>query len=285
MRETAFGVLLARRLRDQKLAPSTIKVYVSYVVRFRSFLASQGRRIERTTLDDIHEFATTLPQTYASLSNFQNAFKAYWRCYLGKSIASPAERLLVPSKPEMVWRGIEKEEAFAVIDAASYMGPRERAVCSLLYFAGLRNHEAARLKVNALKDDLLYVVGKGLKTRIVPAEPELIEALTAAVPEIETEWHFPGRNPGSPISTNTVNVWVALASMKGLGYKITPHQLRHTFGGVLVDQTGDLRAAGELLGHSKKSIDITAGYSRSKIQRKKEMIASLGRPSAPEPPP
>lgn len=282
MREAAFALELRRRFRDQGLSPRTIKMYVGYLVRFRSFIVSQGRRIERTTLDDLEDFVATLPQTYASLNNFQNAFKAFWRSYLGRSKACPASKLLIPSKPEMVWRGIEKEEAFAVIDAAKFMGPRPQAVCSLLYFAGLRNHEAAQLMSNALKDELLYLVGKGRKTRIVPAHGELIEALRASAPEFETEWHFPGRNPSRPISTNTVNTWVALASMKGLGYKVTPHQLRHTFGGMLVDETGDLRAAGELLGHSRSSLDVTAGYSRTKIQKKREMIDLLGRPERPK---
>lgn len=248
--------------------------------RYRQWLHDQHRisprqSIASATTTDLLDFADTLPLTYASRMALYSAFTAWWKVNGYKQTLNPASSLNIPKKPEMLWKGLEKEEAHSLIGHSKQFGPRNYAICCLLYYAGLRNEEAAALLRSAPRDGFLHVMGKGLKPRVIPLHERLAEALEALDTPPDALYMFPGRFPKTHISTNTVNVYVGLAgAAAGLG-KITPHQLRHTYGGWLVDEFGDLRAAAELLGHSFKSLNVTAGYSRTKQERKREMIDSL----------
>lgn len=254
--------------------PRTAKLYAGYMERFRLWLEAEGRRLARMTEEDVLDYADTLPQTYSSRMQFKCALKAYHRYYLNKPGEGFAAAIRTPSPPKMVWRGLELDEMYDLLAAARSISDNHYAICCLLYFAGLRNAECASLPRNAPKDGTLYVMGKGLKPRTIPIHPYLQESLDN-LPGSESPFFFPGKWPDTCISTNTVGVYVSHASFKALGRKVTPHQLRHTFGGMLLDESGDLKATGELLGHSPHSVAVTSGYTRVKAEKSKQMILAL----------
>jgi site-specific recombinase XerC len=175
----------------------------------------------------------------------------------------------------MRYRGLEREQARSLIEAAGVFSLRHRAVCALLYFASLRCSEAAGLRTSADLGNWLSIVGKGAQSRMVPIHPDLRAALDAAGPPKGEAYYFPGRRPGTHISPATVNQYVRVAAAAaGLGH-VTPHQLRYTSGAAMLDRFGDLRAVGEYLGHSRSSLSITAGYTRTTDAKMFEMTTAL----------
>jgi integrase/recombinase XerC len=144
---------------------------------------------------------------------------------------------------------------------------RDQAILELFYASGLRISELVGLNLLDLdlEEGLVRVRGKGRKERIVPvghkarqalrsylAERGALEGSGAAgspAPEVLFLNHRCGR-----LTTRSVSrIVLRRLQESGLGKKITPHGLRHSFATHLQSGGADLRAIQELLGHSRLS--------------------------------
>jgi len=139
-------------------------------------------------------------------------------------------------------------------------GLRDRALLELLYACGLRVSEAVGLKgaqVN-LAAGFVTVVGKGGKERVVPlgrhARAALETYLAGERPRLlrgrASPFVFLGPR-ARPLTRQAVWKLVrrrALAA--GLGRRVSPHTLRHTFATHLLTGGADLRIVQTLLGHA-----------------------------------
>ncbi len=139
-------------------------------------------------------------------------------------------------------------------------GLRDRAILELLYATGARVSEVSRMTLDALHLDLGYVrcLGKGSKERIVPvgdqAAAAVREYLASARPILlrgrNVEWLFPGRR-SAPLTRKTIWQMLKKTALKaGVGRRISPHTLRHSFATHLLEHGADLRAIQEMLGHA-----------------------------------
>ena len=144
---------------------------------------------------------------------------------------------------------------------------RDVALFTLLYGCGLRISEALALDVGAAplpgQQDMLRVVGKGSKTRIVPVLPVVRAAVAAWLRVHPTPEHdaplFTGARGGrlNPrIAQRTLQQYRAYA---GLPDHATPHALRHSFATHLLADGADLRTIQDLLGHA--SLSTTQRYT------------------------
>lgn len=130
--------------------------------------------------------------------------------------------------------------------------PRERLMILLGNKSGLRRAEISSVRGNDLGDnDLLYVVGKGGRARLVPIIDEEVRAALIAV---GTGYLFPGNDNGhiSPWWTG-----VLLSRLLGPGW--TGHKLRHAAGTRGFRGTHNIRAVQEFLGHA--SVRTTQIYT------------------------
>ena len=149
-------------------------------------------------------------------------------------------------------------------------GVRDAAIIALAYLSGTRRTELTNLHLADLDTNpaAIRVVGKGGKQRLVPLSPTitpLLEAWTA----------LRGHTPGPlfcPINrTGTLRHGHALTGeairqiltrrthATGLA-AITPHDLRRTYAGDLLDAGADLPAVQQLMGHANPS--TTSRYDR-----------------------
>lgn len=169
-------------------------------------------------------------------------------------------------------------------------GVRDAAIVALLRVAGLRRAEVAGLDVAAYdrQAERLTVTGKRNKTRAIPIEDPGARGALA-------DWlHLRGATPG-PLFTRIDRAAGGLhtVTLDGLTdqaiYYIlderrqqagvepfTPHDLRRTFAGDLLDAGADLVTAQRLMGHSNPQ--TTAGYDRRTEQTKRKAVAALSVP-------
>ncbi len=233
----------------------------------RGFLARcHGERLARTSL----------ARKLATLRSF---FR--FLCRRGQLAANPAALVLTPRLPIRTTPHLSVDEAFQLLAAAqggSSGAPRrpqanaealmrrDRAILELFYASGLRIGELTGLRALDLDRSagLVRVMGKGRKERIVPVGRTACEALTAYValrPALaksggqvpETEALFLGHR-GTPLTARSVHrIVLRYLLASGLGKKITPHGLRHSFATHLLNGGADLRAIQELLGHARLS--------------------------------
>jgi integrase/recombinase XerD len=154
-----------------------------------------------------------------------------------------------------------------------------------MYASGLRVSELVTLKVLnvSLADNVLRVLGKGNKERLVPfgevASLWLTRYLTVARPELLagqlTQDLFVstrGANAGSAMSR--VMFWMIVkkyARQAGITAPLSPHTLRHAFATHLLNHGADLRAVQMLLGHA--DISTTTIYTHVARERLKTLHA------------
>ena len=148
---------------------------------------------------------------------------------------------------------------------------RDAAVLGLLYGCGLRLSEALSLKRGDLRagQDVITVVGKGNKARMVPLLPQvekLVADYIALCPNLPPDGPLFIGARGGPLAPRVVQLAMArLRGTLGLPDTATPHALRHSFATHLLARGGDLRAIQELLGHA--SLSTTQIYTAVDTER------------------
>ncbi len=162
-------------------------------------------------------------------------------------------------------------------DERDLHGLRDRAMLEVLYAAGLRVSELIQLRPGDINLDDGYVIcrGKGGKERVVPlgkaAAALTRRYLQEARPQLQkkpAEALFLSRR-GDPFTRQ--GVWKMLREYgrkAGLGAKISPHVLRHSFATHLLERGADLRSVQLMLGHSQiTTTQIYTHVSRERLRR------------------
>jgi integrase/recombinase XerC len=151
---------------------------------------------------------------------------------------------------------------------------RDKAMFELLYSSGLRLAELASLDAvvagAVMADGEVTVTGKGSKTRTVPVGAHAIAALRAWM-QVRPSLAKPlekalfvgarGERIAHRVVQSRLQRW---AAKSGLGEKVHPHALRHSFASHVLQSSGDLRAVQEMLGHA--SIGTTQVYTHLDFQ-------------------
>ena len=203
------------------------------------------------------------------MSTLRNFFRFLERSYL---VHNPAVKAVkTPRLPQSVPKALDENEALAAITTAGdmynepWLAARDTALFLMLYGCGLRIGEALSLTCGEVpKGEMLRVVGKGQKERIVPVLPVVREAiksyreLCSFAPEPSAPL-FVGKRGGA-LNPGVVQRQVRrLRALLGLAETATPHALRHSFATHLLAKGGDLRTIQELLGHA--SLSTTQRYT------------------------
>jgi integrase/recombinase XerC len=153
---------------------------------------------------------------------------------------------------------------------------RDRAILELLYSSGLRVSELVGLDIGNVDfaGQMLRVLGKGRKERVIPFGTKARDALDAYWPlredilarpqlKIDAQAVFiNGR--GTRLSTSSIREIVKkYAKLCNMDWSLHPHSLRHAFATHLLADGADLRAIQDLLGHV--SLSTTQRYTQATI--------------------
>jgi integrase/recombinase XerC len=148
---------------------------------------------------------------------------------------------------------------------SDWVAARDMAIVTLLYGSGLRISEALGLTGRAHPlPDVLRILGKGGKERLVPTLPVAAQAIaryaTLCPFDLTPDAPLFRGARGGPLNPRLVQKVMEQARLQmGLPATATPHALRHSFATHLLSAGGDLRAIQELLGHA--SLSTTQAYT------------------------
>lgn len=141
---------------------------------------------------------------------------------------------------------------------------RKRAVLRLMWECGLRWNEASRIRwenINWESDMILLAEAKGNRQRFAMLTQNVKKILE---PIRKSEgWVFDNPATGNPY-TSFQTLFEYLRKKASTG-RIYPHLLRHAFGTVTLEATGDLRAVQHEMGHA--DIESTQIYTHISIGR------------------
>lgn len=208
-----------------------------------------------------------------SLARKLSAVKSFYR-WLSEREGFDATAVLSTRAPKFqkkLPRPLAEDAARAVIDTVEmqslkgWAGTRDVAIMTLLYGCGLRISEALGLNgCDIPLPDVLRILGKGNKERLVPVLPaarKAVEAYLAVCPHpLQEDGPLFRGIRGGRLSARQVQKAMQQTRMQlGLPATATPHAMRHSFATHLLAAGGDLRAIQELLGHA--SLSTTQAYT------------------------
>lgn len=178
---------------------------------------------------------------------------------------NPAELLEPPKKAKALPRVLSEEETFRMLDKVDGNDPRDlrdRAMLEVMYGCGLRVSELCAMKTEDIIADgeLLRVIGKGSKERIVPIGSAAGRALVAYLASARDVFTKGDLSVGHVFVTRLKKPFTRQAVFKlireralaaGIApERISPHVLRHCFASHMLQHGADIRAIQELLGHA-----------------------------------
>jgi integrase/recombinase XerC len=211
-----------------------------------------------------------------SLARVLSAWRGFFR-YLARDHGfehNPCAGIRAPRAAKKLPSTLSPDEAGRLLegDPTGPLAQRDKAMFELFYSSGLRLSELTGLNLGDINPDdaTVRVTGKGAKTRIVPVGRYALAALEVwlvarqpLVAEGETAYFVNDR--GKRLSGRSVQARLELWAMKqGLGRRVHPHALRHSFASHVLQSSGDLRAVQEMLGHA--SISTTQIYTQLDFQ-------------------
>lgn len=273
----------ATRLRAANRSAETVRAYLGDLELFVSWALEQGyedpSRITRKELRDYVGYLTRRGDQRTSTARRVATIRNYFAWLVHENIleSSPATGLKTPKPPKKLPELVVREQLEELLDADwgdDEKAVRDRAICEILYGAGLRVSELCGLDLDSIDESsgLIRVTGKGNKERVVPLHATAFASLEV--------WRKRGRasmmealSPGAALFFNgrgkrltPRDVRRILDTRIGQGH-IHPHALRHTYATHLLEGGADLRVVQELLGHeSLTTTQIYTHVSKSRLQ-------------------
>lgn len=244
---------------------NTSETYLISIKIFLSWLFENNLDLESLSIQDLMKFfvfrkvqtdETTVAKEISALRSFGSYLvrMGIWKENLGYLLERPRKTVSVPR----VLSVDEVETLLASIDVSTSLGVRDRALFEIIYSSGLRISEASGLLLQNiyLKENILFVLGKGNKERLVPFGDEaglwLSKWIEEERPKIVGMRNVPYvfvNYQGKQFSRK--GIWKRFQEIKALsGVDSKVHTLRHSFATHLLQGGADLRSVQQLLGHA-----------------------------------
>lgn len=283
-----LDIFLNYLIVEKGLAANTVEAYGRDLSRYLQHLQdTQVAKINSVSQADVLAFLAGLKDcglSPRSRARTLSAVRSFHRFLVTEKLADKDPTLLLESPrvlrslPRLLSQA-EVERLLAAPQGAEPLAVRDRAMLEVLYATGLRVSELVGLQVADVNRNLgcLSTLGKGGKQRLVPLgevalaaiEEYLAAARTGLKPRENCRALFLNRR-GTALTRQ--GFWKILrrnALSAGLGFKIYPHMLRHSFATHLLENGADLRAVQVMLGHA--DISTTQIYTHVLRERLKQV--------------
>lgn len=271
-----------RHLSDEKhYSPLTVSAYLRDLQAFIDWLSASDHNVlllqvkihhVRGWLSKLHHGGLAVKTMQRKLSSVRRFY--HWLLREDYVEANPVTGLSPPPEQQRLPETLTAEQLdyLLLLQPENPIEFRDCAILELFYSSGLRLSELVGLDLADLdlQQGMVRVLGKGNKQRDLPVGRQAIKALNAWLavrPELcdaEEPALFVSKQRRR-ISARSVQLRLQYWQReRGLGQKLHPHKLRHSFASHLLESSGDLRAVQELLGHA--DISTTQIYTHLDFQ-------------------
>jgi integrase/recombinase XerC len=291
---------------ERNFSPYTIRNYITDLKGSKNikglipFLSEKGLtspiKADRFDIRDYLSYLAEQKVVKASIARKVSSMRSFYK-YLEREGIITINPMQYISSPKLDRRlpsfltDTEINRLLDTPDAEDPYGRRDRAFLELLYASGLRVSELTGLQIDQvnLETREIRVIGKGSKERVVlmgePAANALeiyMQEARDLIPKIKPTSRTNKRkskavfinNDGYPLTERSVQeILQRYADEAGIGKRVHPHMLRHTFATHMLNGGADLRVVQELLGHA--DLSTTQIYTHiSKNQAKKVYLSA-----------
>ena len=273
--------------KEKNFSLHTIKAYQYDIQKFIEFLTEKSVRVQQATKSDIRDFLSNqydLGLTKKTVARRLASIKSFYKYLINIEFIdkNPSLFLQSPKLSKELPNFIDEkiiDELMNQPDTDTVKGLRDRAIIELFYSTGMRLSELINLDIGSIntKDYLIKVVGKGNKDRLIPfgkrAKFCIENYLKKRALALKSSFK------GTPLFVNSKNQRVPKRTIQrrvsnyiklvAEGKRLGPHILRHSFATHLMNKGADIRAVGDLLGHS--NLSSTQIYTHVKPERMREI--------------
>lgn len=229
-----------------------------------------NREIETVCLQDVIELRVSMTSRGLSAARVSSVLAAlkvllrFCRTVLRLACMDPSEIKLPPrKKPHVEFIGTEGVGTIREkLDARSFTDLRTRALCELILGTGVRLGEALRLDRTPFERNQpeMDIVGKGGKVRTIFFTEESMlwvrRFLAIRADSHPAVFVTTGDSPRRWARADVSRFFIDLS--RRVGFRVTPHLLRHTYCTTLLNNGVDITFIKELAGH--EDIQTTARY-------------------------
>ena len=213
-----------------------------------------------------------------SIQRMLSASRTFYRFLLQQNMveSNPFDAVSAPRSAKQLPATLSVDEIGALLDKEgggdAPDARRDTAILELLYSSGLRLSELSRLDHDTIDLDQgeVRVLGKGNRERIVPIGRKARQALDAWL-SVRNQLAQPRERAlfvnrrGNRLSNRGIQYRLERwARARGLGRRLHPHMLRHSFASHMLESSGELRVVQEMLGHA--DISTTQIYTHLDFQ-------------------
>jgi integrase/recombinase XerC len=260
---------------EKKYSILTVNAYTKDLDEFKDYIESTGisfsKNIDYSFIRNWIVFLSKNKISPNSINRKIASLKAYFKFLINineikKSPLRNHTSLRTKSKVVNPLNETEMKEVFDLFKTSEKELTRDSMIIDILYSTGLRRAELINLKKSDIyfDDQVIKVLGKRNKERLVPMLPVLVKKLKLFSKNIKEDSFLLQSKNGNKISPSTiyrvVNKYLRNISTKT---KISPHVLRHTFATHILNNGADINSIKEILGH--KSLASTQIYTKIKI--------------------
>jgi len=276
---------------EKGLSENTIKSYRVDIDRYISFVIQEGKTFDSITKQLIDKYIYMLTSAgliATSINRNFSVIKGFHKHLIEENISktNPTEnidRLKIPKRLPEILTIEEIDLLLEQPDTSTLQGYRDKTIIETMYATGLRVSELVNLKFNNLlfEMDIIRVIGKGSKERIVPIGKSAISYIESYINNIRPS--LANKSSSDVIFLNRRGkkltrsfIWDMLkkyVAMAKIEKNVHPHTLRHSFATHLIEGGADLRAVQEMLGHS--DISTTQIYTHLDRDYLKEVHKSF----------
>jgi len=286
--DTHFQDYLTMLRVERNLSPRTLEAYQRDLKHYLSFIVDKDI-ISLSNISQMHirEYIRSLNEkglAASSIARIFSSIRSYHKFLSAENFVNENPTLILtsPKAPKKLPHVLMEEEISAIINAVVgtfQYAKRDKAIIEMLYSCGLRVSELCALSLNNLylNDDMIRIMGKGSKERLLPvggrAKNFLNDYLIHCRPGIQKDKGsssvFLSRN-GNPLTRAMINnILRKWSQVAGISKSVSPHTLRHSFATHLLEGGADLRFVQALLGHS--DISTTQIYTHLDKHHLKEV--------------
>lgn len=272
------------------LAKNTLAGYRSDLSLFANWLAARQATLASVHGADVNAYLAHLHTRdggikSASQRRLMASMKRFylWLLDQGRIPADPLRDIEKPKPIQRFPKTLAEKQVSDLLDAPDTntpLGLRDRAMLELLYATGLRVSELIGLRLFelSLNDNVVRVLGKGAKERLVPLGEVAADWLTRYLAGARGELLGARTSDAIFVTQRGAGMtrqmfWTLIkkyALHAGIPQRqISPHVLRHAFATHLLNHGADLRVVQLLLGHA--DISTTQIYTHVARERLKQL--------------
>jgi len=239
---------------------------------FLTLIEKKGTRLVRQYMVSLAGSGIAKRSVSRKLSALKSFFDFCVR--IEKLSLNPADSVKSPKLPKSIPAFLTIDDIVRLLDSiesGSTLGKRNRALFETFYSTGMRVSEISGLDMEQIdfKKQMITVMGKGSRQRIVPVGSRALTAIEAYRRMLNRERGqgpvFLNKNMTRLSSRSIRRILDKIVIECGIHVPVSPHTLRHSFATHMLDCGADLRGIQEILGHS--SLSTTQIYTHVTTDR------------------